>query len=177
MVADTMTAPPPIAVAAAAPVETIEENGGVTVRVWALCLAIAVLLGYVIPIIDVKLSNTFLGAAHLPPGAVAVLLILLLMINPLVRLVGVRPGGTGMMGGVAAVLLVAGAWLLWQSRDNMWGWSALVLGVLAAVGASLGRHPLTRNETLTIYIACLFSPLGQFCHILIEKPVLSHCVW
>ena len=62
-----MAAPPAMAVVAAAPVETIEENGGVTARVWALCLAIAALLGYVIPIIDVKLSNTFLGAAHLPP--------------------------------------------------------------------------------------------------------------
>ena len=56
---------------------------GVTPRVVGLCLSLAVLFGYIIPIIDVKLSNTFLGNTHLPPGAIAVLLVLLLGINPL----------------------------------------------------------------------------------------------
>lgn len=51
-----------------------------------LCLALAVFFGYVIPIVDVKLSNTFVGAQHLPPGAVGVLLVLLLVVNPLLRL-------------------------------------------------------------------------------------------
>lgn len=64
--------------------------GGVTFRVVVLCLLLAVVFGYIIPIIDVKLSNTFLGAAHLPPGAIAVLLILLLVINPLLRLISHR---------------------------------------------------------------------------------------
>jgi hypothetical protein len=55
-----------------------------------LSIALAVVFGYIDPIIDVKLSNTFLGAAHLPPGAVAVLLILLLVANPLGRLISRR---------------------------------------------------------------------------------------
>lgn len=67
---------------AAVPAEAA-RTAGVTFRVVCLCLALAVVFGYVIPIIDIKLSNTFLGAAHLPPGAVAVLLILLLVVQPL----------------------------------------------------------------------------------------------
>jgi hypothetical protein len=46
---------------------------------------LAVFFGYIIPIIDRKLNNTFLGAAHLPPGAIAVLLIVLLVFNPLLK--------------------------------------------------------------------------------------------
>ncbi len=57
-----------------------------TGRVVFLCLALAVFFGYVIPIVDVKLSNTFMGAQHLPPSAVGVLLVLLLVVNPLLRL-------------------------------------------------------------------------------------------
>ena len=63
-------------------------DGGVTFRVVGLCLALAAIFGYIIPIIDLKLSNTFLGAAHLPPGAIGVLLILLLVVNPLLKLIG-----------------------------------------------------------------------------------------
>jgi len=63
---------------------------GVTFRVVALSLALAVLMGYVIPIVDRKFSNTFIGAQHLPPGAIAVLLALLLIINPVMRLIGRR---------------------------------------------------------------------------------------
>ena len=72
----------------------IEKNqrrdGGVTFRVVVLCLALAAIFGYIIPVIDVKLNNTFLGAAHLPPGAIGVLLILLLIVNPILKLVGER---------------------------------------------------------------------------------------
>ena len=70
---------------AASRIETA-RSGGVTFRVVCLCLGLAVFFGYIIPIIDVKLHNTFLGAAHLPPGAIAVLLFLLLVINPLLKL-------------------------------------------------------------------------------------------
>lgn len=56
------------------------------------------------------MSNTFLGAMHMPAGAIAVLLVLLLVVNPLLRLL---------------------------SR----------------------RLTLTRQETLTVYISCLFSTL------------------
>ena len=59
-----------------APTEKRQEQmgeSGVTLRVVILCLLLAFFFGYVIPIIDVKLSNTYLGSSHLPPGAVAVL--------------------------------------------------------------------------------------------------------
>ena len=57
-----------------------------TFRVVVLCLLLAVFFGYVIPIVDVKMSNTFMGAQHLPPSAVGVLIVLLLIVNPLLRL-------------------------------------------------------------------------------------------
>jgi hypothetical protein len=59
-------------------------------RVVALCLVLSVFFGYVIPIADVKLANTFVGAQHLPPGAVGVLLLLLLVVNPLLHLLSRR---------------------------------------------------------------------------------------
>jgi hypothetical protein len=59
----------------------------VTRRVILLCLALAVLFGYIIPVIDYKLFNTFLGGTHLPPGAIAVLLVLVLVVNPLLKLI------------------------------------------------------------------------------------------
>jgi hypothetical protein len=68
------------------------RSGGVTLRVVVLCLALAVFFGYIIPIIDRKLANTFLGAAHLPPGAIAVLLVTLLILNPLLKLRSKRSG-------------------------------------------------------------------------------------
>jgi len=58
---------------------------GVTFRVVVLSLLLAVVFGYALPVIDYKLNNTFLGGSHLPPGAVGVLLILVLVINPLLR--------------------------------------------------------------------------------------------
>lgn len=64
----------------------IQHSAGVTLRVVLVSLLIAVVFGYIIPIIDVKFSLTFLGAAHLPPGAIAVLLIMLLVVNPLLGL-------------------------------------------------------------------------------------------
>ncbi|HEX9997256.1 MAG TPA: DUF6785 family protein [Abditibacterium sp.] len=70
--------------------ENAPRESGVTFRVVCLCLALAVFFGYIIPIIDVKLSNTFLGAQHLPPGAVATLMVLLLVVQPLLRLLSKR---------------------------------------------------------------------------------------
>ncbi len=93
-----------------APAATSPRDGGVTFRVVIICLGLAVLFGYVIPIVDFKLFNTFLGATHLPPGAIAALLVLLLVVNPILGLV-----------------------------SKAWRFS--------------------RNETLTVYISCLFSCL------------------
>lgn len=90
--------PPPVA------------DRGVTPRVVLFSLLLACVLGYVIPVIDYKYMNTFLGATHLPPGAIGTVLVLVLLINPL-------------------------------------------LGLLS------GTLKFSRNETLTIYITCLFSSL------------------
>jgi hypothetical protein len=46
---------------------------------WRRCSVI------VCPIVDFKMSNTLLGAMHMPAGAIAVLLALLLVVNPLLR--------------------------------------------------------------------------------------------
>ncbi|RYG63358.1 hypothetical protein EON80_21410 [bacterium] len=75
--------------------ERVEEkpdrrSSGITFRVVLLSLALAALFGYCIPIIDYKMSNTFLGANHLPAGAVAVLLVLLLVVNPLLKTLSAR---------------------------------------------------------------------------------------
>jgi hypothetical protein len=75
-----------------------------------VCLTLAVLFGYTIPVVDYKFSNTFLGATHLPPGAIAALLAMVLAVNPLLRLLS-------------------------------------------------GPAAFSRNETLTVYLSCLFSCL------------------
>jgi hypothetical protein len=71
---------------------------GVTFRVVMLSLALAVAFGYLIPIIDVKMHNTFLGAQHFPPGAIAALLILVLVVNPILKLLS-RPRAGGKKAG------------------------------------------------------------------------------
>jgi hypothetical protein len=93
------------------PLETEEKNErGVTPRVVAFSLLIAAAFAYIIPVADYKFSNTFLGATHLPPGAIAVLLLLMVVVNPLIRLVS-------------------------------------------------QKLTFSRNETLTVYLTCLFSTL------------------
>ncbi len=63
---------------------------GVTPRVVVLSLGLAALFGYIIPIVDLQFRNTYLGAGHLPVGAVGALLVLLLVINPLLRVFAAR---------------------------------------------------------------------------------------
>jgi hypothetical protein len=86
------------------------KTRAVTLRVISLSVLLAAFFGYIEPCIDLKFSNTFLGATHFPPGAVGVLLLLVLVVSPLLRLAG-------------------------------------------------KRFAFSRNELLTIYIACLFSCL------------------
>ncbi len=84
-----MTSSPQLSEAAAAPAADARESqreGGVTPRVVVFSLLLAVFFGFIIPVIDVKMANTFLGSQHLPSGAVGVLLVMLLVINPLGRL-------------------------------------------------------------------------------------------
>ncbi len=58
---------------------------GLTARAVLLSLGLALGFGFLVPTVDMKMRNTFLGATHLPPGAIAVLLVLLLAINPLLH--------------------------------------------------------------------------------------------
>ncbi len=90
--------------------ETPKKRGGVTFRSVLMSLFLAAMFGYCIPIVDFKMSNTFMGSMHMPAGAIAVLLALLLVVNPLLRVLSTK---------------------------------------LA----------FTRQETLTVYISCLFSTL------------------
>ena len=62
-----------------------DQHGGVTARLFAFSLLLALFFGYVNPIIDAKLANTYLGAQHLPLGTVGVLIVGLLFINPMTR--------------------------------------------------------------------------------------------
>lgn len=63
---------------------------GVTPRAVALSLLLAAWFGYLVPVIDLQVNNTKLGAGHLPIGAIAVLLFLLLVVNPLLKLASGR---------------------------------------------------------------------------------------
>lgn len=54
-----------------------EKRPRITGRAIFLSLMLAVFFGRISPLIDYKLSNTYLGASHLPPGALAALLILI----------------------------------------------------------------------------------------------------
>jgi hypothetical protein len=58
---------------------------GVTARTVLVSLFLAALFGYCIPIVDFQMSNTFLGAMHMPAAALAALLVLLLVVNPLLN--------------------------------------------------------------------------------------------
>lgn len=72
------------------PVPQREITGGVTGRVVLVSLLLAAFFGYVVPVVDFKFDNTFLGANHLPVGAVGVLLVMLLVVNPLLKLLSWR---------------------------------------------------------------------------------------
>lgn len=66
------------------------EAGRITPRAVLIGLGLSVAFSLIIPYVDVYMSNTFLGAQHLPPGAVFVLLCLVLVVNPALRLIGRR---------------------------------------------------------------------------------------
>jgi hypothetical protein len=74
--------------------ENSARERGVTPRVVLLSLTLAVFFGYIAPIVDYKFRNTFLGANYLPAGGLAVLLTLVLVVNPLLKL-GLRKSKWG----------------------------------------------------------------------------------
>lgn len=136
---------------------------GVTPRAAMLSLALAFLFGYLIPIVDMKMRNTFLGATHLPPGAIASLLVLLLVVNPLLRMTADAPAKRGAVLLVTLLLAIAAGTLFWRglSTDNLafCFWLLVAASAIGVVVLALGKVALSRNETLVVYIACLFSCL------------------
>ena len=62
----------------------------VTVRSLGLGFLLSVGCGLVIPYLDHYQQGTFIGGQHLPPGAVFVLMILVLVVNPLLALLSPR---------------------------------------------------------------------------------------
>ncbi len=140
-----------------------ETRVSITGRAAILSIALAFFFGLVIPIVDMKMRATFLGATHLPPGAIASLLVLLLIVNPLLHMVSRAPAKQAVIL-IATLGLALGAGLL-RARgldSDSLGFVFYILVALAAIGALvllLGKRPLSRNETLVVYISCLFSCL------------------
>lgn len=66
------------------------DGGRITVRCVLVGLLLSIVFSFIIPYVDVFLSDTFLGAQHLPPGAVFALLFLVLVVNPILKLIGRR---------------------------------------------------------------------------------------
>ena len=65
-------------------------QGTITLRAVLIGLGFSVAFSIIIPYVDVYLSDTFLGAQHLPPGAVFALFFLLVVVNPILRLLNKR---------------------------------------------------------------------------------------
>ncbi len=144
---------------------------GLTARAVWLSLVLALGFGFLVPTIDMKMRNTFLGATHLPPGAIAVLLVLLLAINPLLHLINRHPGrAQSVLSGLLGCVALSGlCYALSRTQSGALGSLATlgiwVFGVMAALVAltfalNTSRQPLSRNEILTVYISCLFSALA-----------------
>jgi hypothetical protein len=62
----------------------------VSFRALAIGFVLSVLCGLLIPYLDHYVQGTFVGGQHLPPGAVFALLVLVLVANPILRLVSRR---------------------------------------------------------------------------------------
>ncbi|MGQ9730207.1 MAG: DUF6785 family protein [Candidatus Zipacnadales bacterium] len=62
----------------------------VSCRALAIGFALSILCALIIPYLDHYVQGTFVGGQHLPPGAVFVLLVLILLVNPLLRFISPR---------------------------------------------------------------------------------------
>ena len=146
-----------------APGAIAEKPLGITLRATLLALGLAFFFGYIIPIVDMKMRNTFLGATHLPPGAVAVLVILLLTVNPLLTLISRQKSRVSLVFG-ALLIFAALSGFFWARAGVesllFWLFGAGAVLMLLTLLLNLGRKPLSRNEILTVYISALFSTLA-----------------
>ncbi|HEY3397204.1 MAG TPA: DUF6785 family protein [Armatimonadota bacterium] len=70
--------------------ESDSPRRGVTVRSVAVGFVLSVGCGIVVPYMDHYVQGTFIGGQHLPPGAVFMLMLLVLVLNPLLRLLSPR---------------------------------------------------------------------------------------
>ena len=145
------------------PETIVEKPMGITLRAALLALGLAFFFGYIIPIIDMKMRNTFLGATHLPPGAIAVLVILLLTVNPLLTLISRQQSRVSLVFG-ALIVCAALSGFFWVRAGAasllFWLFGAGAVLMLLTLALNLGKRPLSRNEILTVYISCLFSTLA-----------------
>jgi len=86
----------------------VSARPSVTVRALAVGFALSVVCALLIPYLDHYVQGTFVGGQHLPPGAVFVLFVLALVVNPLLRLLSPRlPFTRGELVLIYAMLLVS----------------------------------------------------------------------
>ena len=141
----------------------VEKPMGISARAALLSLGLAFFFGYIIPIVDMKMRNTFLGATHLPPGAVAVLVILLLTVNPLLTLISRQKSRISLVFGALIVFAALSGFFFMRAGVeslSFWLFGAGAVLMLLTLLLNLGQRPLSRNEILTVYISCLFSTLA-----------------
>ncbi len=141
----------------------VEKPMGISMRAALLALGLAFFFGYIIPIVDMKMRNTFLGATHLPPGAVAVLVILLLTVNPLLTLISRQKSRISLVFGALIVFAALSGFFFMRGNTGsllFWLFGSGAVLMLLTLALNLGRQPLSRNEILTVYISCLFSTLA-----------------
>ena len=154
---------PPSSLAPSTSETIVEKPAGISARAALLSLGLAFFFGYIIPIIDMKMRNTFLGATHLPPGAIAVLMILLLTINPLLTLIARQKSRVALVFGALVGFAALSGWF-WARAGveslGFWLCGAGAVLMLLTILLNLGGQPLSRNEILTVYISCLFSCLA-----------------
>ena len=62
----------------------------ISFRALAIGLVLSVVCGLLIPYLDHYVQGTFVGGQHLPPGAVFALIVLVLVVNPILRLLSRR---------------------------------------------------------------------------------------
>lgn len=163
MVSSPASPPSQIPTVASTESPPIEKPVGITARATFLSLGLAFFFGLIIPIVDMKMRNTFLGATHLPPGAIAVLLVLLLGINPMLTMIARQPSKIALvLGGLLGSAAISGFFYLRGGVDSLLFWLFGALSALFLLVLVLGikRQPLSRNEILTVYISCLFSCLA-----------------
>ncbi|HEY0075979.1 MAG TPA: DUF6785 family protein, partial [Abditibacteriaceae bacterium] len=150
-----------------------EFGPGVTPRVVALSLFLALLFAWIIPVVDYKFFNTFLGATHLPPGALGTLLVFLLVVNPILNYVAGHNG--------KPIVLLGGAMACIGLALALWKWNELLSNALAPhyglissawVGASIGMLVLLFRTRHKLWLAMAALCLGAafITHFLATPP-------